>query len=191
MGEPKIYDGQEISKEKYLLLEEVSEQKHEFWSGRVRAQAGGSFNHQMLVGELYLKLRAQLDPKGCTVFMSDMKVNVDQADAYLYPDVSAVCGPVEFPEGRDDIITNPSLIVEVLSPSTSGFDFAEKFDRYKQLPSLQEYVLVSQHTPRIEVRERTEDWGHFRVYTQLSDVIHLNSVDVILSVEQLYARVRL
>jgi len=188
MGEPKLQDGQVLTPERYLQLEDQAEQKHEFWDDTVRAQAGGSFNHQMLVGELYLKLRNQLDPRGCTVFMSDMKVQI--AEAYLYPDISALCGPVEFPEGRDDIITNPSLIIEVLSPSTSGFDFAEKFDRYKQLPSLQEYALVSQNTPRVEIREKAGNWGHFHVYADLTDEVHFKSLDLSIAMQEIYQRVR-
>ena len=135
----------------YLAYERDSELKHEFDDGEIVAMAGGSRRHNALA----LRVGAALDasrPTGCVAFQSDQRVRILATGKAVYPDVSMVCGAIEGdPADRDDAtITNPSLIVEVLSASTESYDRGGKWQQYQLVPSLKEYVLVSQQEPRIE-----------------------------------------
>lgn len=149
----------------YLTLERDSEIKHEFDAGEILAMSGGTARHSALA----VKIPAALEttrPSGCTVFQSDMRVRVVATGRATYPDVSMVCGPIEYdPEdAARTTITNPVLLVEVLSVTTEKGDRGNKWMHYQRIPSLQEYVLVSQE-PRIEIFRRTPSgtWEYFEV----------------------------
>lgn len=151
--------------EEYLAFERASETKHEFVAGEIFAMAGGNARHSALAfrigGALYNAL-----PAGCTAFQSDMRLRVLATGRATYPDVSMVCGQVEFDpaDPRQTTITNPTLIVEVLSPTTEEVDRGDKWRDYQRIASLREYVLVSQE-PRIEVyrRRSSGDWDYIDV----------------------------
>jgi Uma2 family endonuclease len=139
----------------YLALERDSEIKHEFDAGEILAMAGGTARHSALAANIITALRTTR-PAGCTVFQSDMRVRVLATGRATYPDASMVCGPIEYdPEdAARTTITNPVLLVEVLSVTTEKGDRGNKWMHYQRIPSLQEYVLVSQN-PRIEIFRRT------------------------------------
>jgi len=120
---------------------------------------------------------------------SQLKVYVAAVNTYLYPDVMVVCGEERLQEGRDDALLNPTLVLEVLSPSTMSYDFVQKFDSYKRIPSLQAYVLVSQDQPRVEVRSATDNWGHIRVYEGLEATATFNALNIAIPLTHLYRRV--
>ncbi len=149
----------------YLTLERDSETKHEFDAGEILAMAGGTARHSALAANLVIAL-GTTRPAGCTVFQSDMRVRVAATGRATYPDASMVCGPIEYdPEdAARTTITNPTLIVEVLSVTTEKGDRGNKWMHYQRIPSLQEYVLVSQD-PRIEIFRRTLSgtWEYFEV----------------------------
>lgn len=138
----------------YLALERESEIKHEFHDGEIFAMSGGTSRHSALGLKVGAALEGTRSP-GCIVFQSDMRVRVRETGRAAYPDVSMVCGPIEYDTDDPDRTTlvNPSLIVEVLSPTTEQFDRGDKWMHYQRIPSLQEYVLVSQE-PRIEIYRR-------------------------------------
>ena len=140
--------------EDYLSYEEKSELKHEFDAGEIYAMAGGSPRHSALAAQITIALGISRR-SGCTVFQSDMRLRVLATGRSTYPDVSMVCGPIELdPADRTGTtITNPTLLVEVLSPTTEEVDRGSKWKDYQLLPSLQEYVLVSQD-PRVEIYRR-------------------------------------
>lgn len=149
----------------YLLVERDSEIKHEFDGGNILAMSGGTGRHSALGVKVALELMATKS-NGCTVFNSDMRVRVPATGRATYPDVSMVCGPIQYdPEdaGRTTFV-NPILLVEVLSPSTEKGDRTNKWMHYQRIPSLQEYVLVSQQ-PRIEIYRRTTTgaWQYFDI----------------------------
>jgi Uma2 family endonuclease len=139
----------------YLALERDSETKHEFYGGEILEMAGGTARHSALAARIIIAIGNTCAPS-CTVFTSDMLVRVAATDRAMYPDVSMVCGSIEYdPEdAAHTTITNPGLIVEVLSTKTEQGDRGEKWLHYQRIPSLQEYVLVSQN-PRIEIFRRT------------------------------------
>jgi len=138
----------------YLALERDSEIKHEFDAGDILAMAGGTARHSALAARITAALEVTRKP-GCTVFQSDMRVRITATGRATYPDVSMVCGPIEYDAADADrtTITNPTLLVEVLSVTTEKGDRGNKWIHYQRVPSLQEYVLVSQE-PRIEIFRR-------------------------------------
>lgn len=145
--------------DEYLAFERDSEMKHEFADGEIYAMAGGSLRHSALASRISAALESAR-PSDCIAFQSDMRLRVLATGRATYPDASMVCGPIQMdpadPSGTDPsgtTITNPSLLVEVLSPSTEEVDRGSKLEDYQRIPSLQEYVLVSQH-PRVEIYRR-------------------------------------
>ena len=178
------------SREEYLRLEERSEYKSEYYKGEIFAMSGGSIRHSMICVNLIRRLAAALDDKDCTVLDSNMKLEIPQASAFVYPDVMVVCGKIESPEGRTDIVNNPVLITEVLSPSTQAFDRSEKFSFYRTLSSLKEYVLISQQEPLVEVfyKHDEKNWM-FTVSKGLEDIAELRSVAYELALKKIYHKI--
>jgi len=149
-----------LSPEEYLEIERAATTRSEYFNGRMYAMAGGTFNHGCIIGNLIGELHAAFKKTTCRVVPNDLKVRVASDGLYTYPDVVAVCGKPEFADGEKDVLVNPALIIEVLSPSTEAYDRGFKAVQYRKLPSLQEYALVSQAEPRIEIfrRQTNGEW---------------------------------
>src|SRR5258707_8678313 len=149
----------------YLVLERDSEVKHEFDAGEILAMPGGTARHSALAAKILTAMEGTRGP-GCTVFTSDLRIRVAATGRATYPDVSMVCGPLEYdPEdAARTTITNPVLLVEILSVTTEKGDRGNKWMHYQRIPSLQEYVLVSQE-PRVEIFRRMPlgTWEYFEV----------------------------
>jgi Uma2 family endonuclease len=144
--------------EDYLAAERAArDAKHEYVNGKVFAMTGASYNHNLIVLNLGSELRARLKGSPCHVLPSDMRVRIEAANAAKYPDLTALCEGPRFHDDRQDVLLNPALIVEVLSASTEAYDRGGKFATYRRLPSLEEYVLVSQDQPLVEVFSRQPD----------------------------------
>ena len=173
----------------YLALEDKASGKSEYWNGQIRAMSGGSMEHAAIMMSCGAALKQALKGKGCTVFSSELKVHAAATNSYLYPDATVVCGEVELQDERRDILCNPTLIVEVLSPSTAAYDALEKFDAYQRIPSLREYVLVSQDQYRVEVRSKHEDWSEFHIYTDPQDLITFRSIPAAISLGEFYGQI--
>jgi Uma2 family endonuclease len=174
-----------ISANEYLAREEAGETRHEFVNGVVYAMVGASQPHNVIAGNLFAALHGHL-PDRCAVFTSDMKVRIalDRAEHFYYPDVMVCCGPIDRSlHYRED----PVLLAEVLSPATERTDRAEKFDTYRGIPALEEYVLVAQDMPRVEIFRRQTDWR--RETFAMEDTFRLECVDFAMAVEALYRRV--
>ena len=156
------------SLETYLQLETQADTKYEYYDGFIVAMAGGSPQHGEIAANMITALNNQLRAakKGCKTFSSDVKISLTSLSRRFYPDLSVVCGPVQYDETEPNAITNPLLVVEVLSPTTESLDRGEKFRAYRQLPSLKEYILVSQEHAVVEVFSRTED-GTWRIQTAI------------------------
>lgn len=145
--------------EEFLQFEDASEEKHEFHDGVVVAMAGASFAHVSIAANVGAVLGARLRGKQCRALGSDMRLWVKQKRKLYYPDVSIVCGTPEFREGDKSrsLVCNPTAIFEVTSPSTDYVDRTKKFDAYREIESLQEYVLISQTKPEVETFHRGSD----------------------------------
>jgi Uma2 family endonuclease len=152
--------------DEYLALEETSPVKHEFLDGHVWAMAGGSPDHGAVAANVIALLSSQLRERPCRVFTSDVRIRVKATGLATYPDVSVVCGKQETDpdDAKGNTVTNPCLLVEVLSPSTEDYDRGEKLAHYKQIPSLQELVLVAHEEDRIELWRREADRWRLDVF---------------------------
>ena len=155
--------------EEYLALERKAEYKSEYINGEIYAMSGASRAHILITVNLTRELSTQLRGRPCEVYASDMRVKVSPTGMYTYPDVAAVCGEARFEDGQVDTLTNPSVIIEVLSPSTEAYDRGEKFAHYRKLQSLAEYVLVAQDKMRVEHFARHGERGEQWVLTEISD----------------------
>ena len=177
--------------ENYLATErECIDEKHEYVAGEVFAMAGASYNHNLITANLVRRLGNQLDGRPCTVLTSDMRVRVATADACAYPDVVVLCDRPVFHDSRRDVLTNATLVAEVLSPSTEGYDRGGKFAIYRGLPSLRQYVLIAQDRPAIDVFTRQPD-GRWILdaYTDPAAPIHFESIGCTLRLREVYDKV--
>jgi Uma2 family endonuclease len=179
-----------LSPEEYLALERKAEFKSEYMDGVVYAFAGGSKRHNLIVANIIITLGGQLKGRPCKVYPSDLKVRVPNSKRFFYPDVSVVWGDDEFADDEQDVILNPTLIVEVSSESTAAFDRGKKFLSYQQIGSLQGYLLVSQDEILVEgyARQGNDTWLYTRV-AGLGGVLTLPSVNCELALKDIYDKV--
>ena len=137
-----------LTEAEYLAFERAAEFRHEFHRGEIFAMAGASESHNLVSGNLFTELNVQLKGKGCRPYTHDMRVYSHESKTYTYPDIVVACPPIEFLDDKRDTLLNPQVVIEVLSPSTEAYDRGRKFDFYREAPSLQQYVLVSQDSQR-------------------------------------------
>ncbi len=176
--------------EEYLAFERASEEKHEYLAGEVYLMAGASENHNLIVANLIITIGIQLRNRPCRIYPSDMRVRVFNAN-YAYPDVTVVCSTPEFEDAEVDTLLNPALIIEVLSPSTEQYDRSKKFQNYRTLDSLQEYILISQDAPRIEryLRQENGQWL-FSDAALLESTVEITSIGCSLPLSDVYDKVK-
>ena len=175
--------------EEYIALERKADYKSEYFDGHIIAMSGASRAHNHITGDIFYGLYPQLIGHGCDIFSSDMRVRPSLGDAYFYPDVVVVCGEPEFEDDAFDTLLNPIVIVEVLSPSTEAYDRGAKFTRYKQVASLQEYVLVAQDKVCVEHHRRHGPQWVLNHYRALEDMLPLPAIGCELPLRDIYARV--
>lgn len=174
----------------YLAFEEAANSKNEFFNGEIYAMAGGTPLHARLAARVLRELGLQLRGGPCEPFTSDLRVRVATTGLATYPDVTVICGPIQ-PEPNDaNTALNPTLLVEVLSNSTEEYDRGQKFEHYKQMATLREYVLVSQREKLIEVFRRVgAEWQRFE--GRSTSAVTLDSIGCGLSVDAIYEGVEL
>lgn len=179
-----------LSPEQYLEIERPAEFKSEYYNGRMYAMPGGSYNHSRIIANLPAALFPGLKNGRCTVSSSDLRLRVAPNGLYTYPDIAVVCGEPKFVDGQKDTLVNPVLIAEVLSPSTEAYDRGWKFSQYRTIESLQDYVLVSQTEPRIEVfrRQPSGDWL-LSEFVGPEAVCRLDSVSCTIALADVYDRI--
>ncbi len=174
--------------EEYLELDHASEEKIEFWDGHIFTLAGASEVHDRIQGNGYFALRSKLQNKNCRVFLSEMRVKVPAYPPYRYPDLSAVCGKTEFETlGKQQLLVNPSLIIEILSETTAEFDRGYKFTYYKSIESFTEYILIAQDRPHVTqfVKQSDNSWLNHE-FNSLEDDFYLTSLDCRIDLLELY-----
>jgi Uma2 family endonuclease len=180
----------QLTPEQYLAFERESPIRHEYHAGSIFAMSGASREHNLIAGNFHAELRTQLRGRPCEAYVVDMRVCVAPTGLYTYPDVVVVCGEPQFQDNVVDTLLNPTLIVEVLFPSTEAHDRGTKFAHYRRLESLREYVLVSQDQMRVERYTRQgDDW----LLTELSrpgETLDLASIGCAVAMSEIYARVR-
>ncbi|MEM1318840.1 MAG: Uma2 family endonuclease [Bacteroidota bacterium] len=191
----KAYKLPKRTVKEYLEQEVETGMKHEYHDGKIYALSGGSINHGLLCGNIYAELRKNLGGEGstCKALTSEIKLHIESMNSYVYPDAMVVCGAFETAEDHQEAITNPTLIVEVLSKSTAEYDRGDKFYFYRQIPSLQEYVMIEQKRHVVEVyfkKEKNDLWKITR-YTDWDQNIQLQSIGIEISMRDLYFDVKI
>jgi len=181
-----------LTPEQYLEIERQAEYKSEYYQGETFAMAGASFLHTVLVGNLVAMLHQQLRRRPCRVCPVDLRVRVSATGLYTYPDVTVVCGEPRLLDPRNDTLLNPTFIAEILSPSTEGFDRGRKFEHYRSIESLSEYLLVAQDRVHADLYTRQPD-GRWLLSEagRLEDTLDLSSIGCRLSLADLYEKVDL
>jgi Uma2 family endonuclease len=156
----RIAERSNLSPQEFLAWERQQPTKHEYFRGEVFAMAGGSPRHNALCANVLVRLRDALGEGPCNVFTSDQRVSMHAGERYVYPDVTVVCGSLILQTGTSDVVENPAILVEVLSSSTEQYDRELNWEGYQRLPSLSDYLLVSQSEARIEHfrRESSGTW---------------------------------
>jgi Uma2 family endonuclease len=178
-----------MTPEQYLEADRAAEIRSEFFDGEMFAMTGGSLRHSQLIGNVNTEVRQALRGMPCIVYVTEARVRATRS-SYMYPDVAVVCGKPEVAGDQNDILLNPTVIVEVLSPSTEAHDRGLKFLRYRRMESLREYVLVSQDAPRVEVFRRQEDGRWLMTeHSGLERVCRLESLDCAIPLAGIYERV--
>jgi Uma2 family endonuclease len=179
-----------LTPEEYLALERKATIKSEYINGQIYAMSGASREHNLITMNISNRLYIQFIERDCEVYTSDMRVKVSPTGAYTYPDVAVVCDAPRFEDTSFDSLLNPTVLVEVLSPSTEAYDRGEKFAHYRQLDSLQEYVLVSQNCVRVEHYLRQGEQWLLTELSALDERLPLASIDCELSLREIYSKVK-
>lgn len=179
-----------MTEAEYLQFERAHELKHEFHAGEVLAMTGASRAHNLICTNLVITLGTQLRGQPCEVYANDMRVRVQPARLYTYPDISVACDEPQFTDDHVDTLINPTLIIEVLSPSTERYDRGRKFQHYREVSSLREYVLIAQDSPRIE-RFLRRDSGLWELTDAhgLDASLNLESIGCTLTLADAYERI--
>jgi Uma2 family endonuclease len=176
-----------LTEEQYLRLEREAEFKSEFFDGQMFAMSGGSPNHALLSNSIGAILRQQV-PAGCRVFGSDLRIKASAARLYTYADCSVICGDLQLFSDQKDVVLNPLLIAEVLSPSTEGYDRGKKFEAYRTIPSFQEYLLIHQDRPHVEHYSRQDDGSWvLREYAGIDTAVNIARLGARIALSDLYA----
>jgi Uma2 family endonuclease len=200
MEQPERLDrNRRYTLQEYYQLEAASDERHEYLDGYIiprgeaLAMSGGSFEHSIIIANLLGELRLQLRGKPCRTFESNLRVRIGRRIRYVYPDLGVYCGEpaLEDIPGAGQALTNPRVIFEVLSPSTADRDRGAKFDAYREIESLEEYVLVSSDAAHVQsfLRQPDGTWSLLPV-AGIEAVARIRSLQIDLPLAEIYASVK-
>lgn len=184
------YNKSKLSIDEYLDFERSSIEKHEFFRGEVFAMAGAGNIHNIIFSNLFIDIGTKLKGKKCQPYGSDMRVHIPKNSLFTYPDISIFCNEPE--QFEEDNLTNPTVLIEVLSSGTKNYDRGEKFKLYRDIPSLKEYILVDSESLNIEVF-RINLAGHWELeeYKSVSDNLSVPSLELTIPIAEIYQRTKL
>ncbi len=176
-----------LTPEEYLDIERQAEFRSEYVAGEMFAMAGATSNHNRIISNVVAAVRPKLRRKFCFIYASDMKIWIPNSREFTYPDVAVVCGEPQFQDQVTDVLLNPVLIVEVLSKSTANYDRSEKFAKYREISSFQEYLLITQDRVQVDCYSRlgAQHWNYI-IYTSLEETIPLKTPALELSLVDVY-----
>jgi len=184
--QPKTF----LTPEEYLLIERKAEYKNEYFNGEIFAMVGANREHNVIALNIAGELREQLKSRPCEAYISDMRVRIPATGLYTYPDVVVVCGEPKFDDDHLDTLTNPTVLIEVLSPTTESYDRGRKSSHYRTAESLAEYLLVSQDEYRVEQYSKQPDGRWLLTDIRSPDgVVNLASIQCNLKLKDVYAKV--
>lgn len=183
---------QYISQFDYLDTERLALDKHEYFNGEIFAMSGASIAHNKIFSNLFLEVGTKLKGKKCQPFGSDLRIHIPKNTLYTYPDLSIVCGEIDTTDDKFDTITNPSVIIEILSPSTRNYDKGQKFTLYREIDSLQEYILIDSERILVEkfIRNPDNSW-QLTEYKTLEQDFTIATVGIKLQLSDIYEGVKM
>jgi Uma2 family endonuclease len=206
MGQPQEeVKEQKLTFEEYIKIEQENGQKYEYYDGFIIAMSGGTLNHARIAKNITSKIDTILENKGdkCEIFGSDAKLAIEVKNAYVYPDAMIVCGEIEDSKHQNHALTNPKVIIEVLSKSTKGYDKEDKFFLYMLVPSLEYYVLIEQEEPKIHVyhrmktnltqdkkEENTKSLWQIETITGIDKILSFPTLDLEIPFTDIYRKVK-
>lgn len=176
-----------VSAEDYLIMERASQQKHEYYQGEVFAMAGASWYHNIVARNINTIVLPLLKGKECSMFGSDLRIHIPENTLYTYPEFSIICGSPETTDKEKDTVIKPAAIIEILSPATKSYDRGDKFNLYRQIPALQEYILIDSVSVSVEhfVKTDIHEWKLTEL-TNITDEFTIRTVDIRITLEELY-----
>jgi Uma2 family endonuclease len=194
-----VYGKSKFTEEEYLRMERISEERHEYYKGEIfrmhgygdlLAMSGAGDNHNEIFSSLFGELASQLKGKKCRPYGPDMRMNIPGNTLYTYPDITIYCkSPVDIPGG--DIATNPTVIIEILSPSTRNYDMGGKFDLYRDIPTLKEYILVDSMAIRVYAfRINSTNHWELEEYKTIEETLSIKTVQVNIPLKDIYEEVK-
>jgi Uma2 family endonuclease len=179
-----------VTPQEYLDAEREAEGKSEYWHGQIYAVAGASPRHTLIAANIIISLGSRLKGRPCQVHTGDLRVAVSSTGLYTYPDVVIICGQPKYEDYQKDTLVNPTILVEVLSKSTESYDRGAKFQHYRSLESLTDYLLVSQDTATVEHRVRQpDDRWLLGIYQGLDSAVPLSSIGCELPLAEVYDKI--
>jgi len=181
-----------MSPAEYLEWERRQEYKNEYYSGEIVAMSGASISHNRIQTNLLVAIGNHLAGKSCSVFSSDLRVEVKSKESYFYPDLTIVCGDINIVGNNDDMIDNPAVIIEILSPSTEQYDIRRKKFFYMQMPSLMEYIMIDSKSISCDIIRKTTDskWEN-ELIADPADILKIKTIDFQMMLSSVYEKVKL
>ncbi len=181
----KIY-----TRSEYLAREVRARDRHEFLKGEMIMMEGATIDHSQIKSNLILRLHDVVRAKGCELFATSLRLGVNEGEYYVYPDVMVICGEIELERGREDVVTNPKMVIEIWSEATKHYDSTTKFSIYARIPSLQEYVMIDQRRVHVECFRRAPNnqWEN-ELFENKRDTLRLQSIGEKISLVKIYERV--
>jgi Uma2 family endonuclease len=182
-----VYDKKLLSADEYIEFERASEQKHEYFQGEIFAMAGAGINHNIIFSNFFGQLSSRLKGNQCRPFGSDMRIYIPENSLFTYPDISVICGEITSSEKYENSFLLPSVIIEILSPSTKNYDRGDKFKLYRDIPTLKEYILIDSEAVGIEAfRINEHDHWELEEYKNVSGLLILHTVNLSFPLSEIY-----
>lgn len=191
--EPEVaYGKNKFTMQEYLAMEKASDVKHEFYKGEIFAMSGAGARHNIISVNLTVALHKQLEGKPCRPYGSDMRIHIPENTLYTYPDISIICGDIISADDDADTATQPTVIIEILSPSTKSYDRGDKFKLYRAIPALREYILVDAESINVECFSLNDEFiWELREYKNLEESLSIKSMEAVIALEEIYKDTKL
>ncbi|MCA9889494.1 MAG: Uma2 family endonuclease [Anaerolineae bacterium] len=171
--------------EEYLVYEQETGIKHEYIDGDIYAMSGGSGDHALIMMNCGIEIGSQLRGSSCRAYSSELKVKISETK-FVYPDLSVVCGEAKYADEQRNILTNPTLVVEVISPTSASYDRGDKLDYYQSVPSIMTYLILEQEAAKAHLYTREGEKWLFQSFFGLEAVIPLEAINCRLSLDEVY-----
>jgi Uma2 family endonuclease len=187
-----VYGKQKITIREYLEMEEASQEKHEYYRGEVFAMSGPKVPHNIIAGNIFIGLGSKLKGKPCRPFNSDQRIHIEGNTLFTYPDISIICGDIKTLNDDEWNVLNPTILIEVLSPSTKNYDRGEKFMLYRDIPTLKEYILIDSETIHIETfRLNASNHWELEEYHFASETLQIPFLSISFPLTEIYEGTKL